>query len=1679
MRATFEYIEGAQAILNNQLYEVVEVAYGPTFEVIWPCVPANPFIFDTVEDSENGMVGLEQLYDIYIRESGSGSGDEIIRKNVSEILRHLKLIKVAEGTANEHLMILSDIGIASLKNIVAGGIQSSGSGSGVNIPRVWQSLTTTIDNSYHINPAHIPTISLTGDASGTGVGSYDNTTNRGTISIQTNIAKGNVNLLLDATDTTYRLWTAADLAQYVGLVPHGSGSGGGGGTVVVTDLHDPLVWGTEVRIALINSTAITAKLPAKPTYSLSDITGTSNLQDIEDLSGSGLLKKSNGSWSFDTNNYLTQHQDISGKADKATTLSGYGIGDAYIGSGEIHLGSNSIKPLVQSDVENKSQTLVSGNSGLVIATIGSQDITVNVPAFITGESLAGYKTIASLMSKGSSTLPVYFDSSGNAQTIDGLVVGGNISTTGGYLSVAGNTYFGGTSNPYMYWDSSNNALHYTGNFIADGYGVFGGIRSGSGAGDMLERVWASLTNTLLDQWATTKINAAHLDLTGYQPLLVSGTNIKTINGISLLGSGNINITGGSGGGTVVGIIVDAGSGSATYTPDENGLITLPDYPVTGTINWDNYFGIDENDNIYVKPKNENQTRGFWNRGFGTFGGIGSGSGSGSGINLGRVWQSLKNEVSDQWANDKIAREHIPVASSNGIGGIKVGFATAGRNYKVQLDSNNNAYVNVPWENTEYSASDIVTLLGSTPVNRATADGNGNIIVESYAAALTAATNALSLLSKNSSVLSILTGNDLETVLNDRYVHNTSDSMSGSLDIAVNLLVGNHVTIGSGSGPGYFYWDSEHNALRYTGNFIGDGFGTFGGVNSGSGSGDMLTRVWQSLTNAVTDQWATTKIAGEHLPLASASQFGVVKIGSGISVTDGVISTTGGGGTGGGTVTSVGLQAGSGSGLLVTGTSNPITGSGTFTIGVDSSHAIPTTTQLAYWQLSGQNLTTTYSLIIGTSAQPKAVTIWGGASTKFLVCSTATQTSDNSVGTAASPWYAIYGTTIYGTTIYEGGTTLASKYQAKLISGTNIKTINNQSLLGSGNITISGGSGSGISSVSLAGGSSNGTLKLVVDGTSSSDVAVTGLQALAFKASLAFSDLTAHPTTISDYGITDAKINNGTITLGNNSLTPLTSSAISDMATITWVTNQHYLTQHQDISGKADKATTLAGYGITDAKIANGVITLGSNTITPLTAASSLNAANLTGTVPSSCYTDTNTDIRFAEYYGSCITPASTVKKVTENNSVSSLTLTTGITAIVYHSTTTSASNPTLNIAGSGDKPMYDAAGANRLTGSSTKKPWNQHDIIRWVYDSSLGTAGGWRRDAVLGNGESHRLRLLTDRVPLYSFTESDPTVPAWAKEENKPSYTFSEIGSKPTSLSGYGITDVKFGTAGTDYVPITLGSTTKNVLTAHQSLASYITTATANSSFVSGVAIGTGTNASKLAVTKNNTTSYLTIPYADTANTATYAMSAGSATSATTATNATTAEKLSTVSKKAWGQTYWTGGGVPTDISGDMSNVGNIAFSASGKNIASLLYFDTTNNRVGVYKSSPTTALDVNGVIHASTGVRSEGYGTFGIANSSSDVRMKSKIKLIDLKKAIDTICKLKPSTWEWNELTPLRGKCAGLIAQEVEEVLPFAVHESGIYKTLNYDIFHAYEIAGLQDHEKRIRNLENQLNNK
>lgn len=109
-----------------------------------------------------------------------------------------------------------------------------------------------------------------------------------------------------------------------------------------------------------------------------------------------------------------------------------------------------------------------------------------------------------------------------------------------------------------------------------------------------------------------------------------------------------------------------------------------------------------------------------------------------------------------------------------------------------------------------------------------------------------------------------------------------------------------------------------------------------------------------------------------------------------------------------------------------------------------------------------------------------------------------------------------------------------------------------------------------------------------------------------------------------------------------------------------------------------------------------------------------------------------------------------------------------------------------------------------------------------------------------------------------------------------------------------------------------------------------------------------------------------------------------------------TADKLATVSKTAWGQTYWTSDGVPTSISGDMTGVGIINGILNLKTQAgnASLYLETASNNtdyahlfvstkndkthttrplvlqlgygnVGIGVAQPTQKLDVDGNVKA------------------------------------------------------------------------------------------------------------------
>lgn len=106
--------------------------------------------------------------------------------------------------------------------------------------------------------------------------------------------------------------------------------------------------------------------------------------------------------------------------------------------------------------------------------------------------------------------------------------------------------------------------------------------------DVSQAIWGSITGTLSDQ---LDLQAA---LNAQQPLLVSWTNIKTINGQTLLGSGDIVISGSISDWDKWDITV---SSSGTVWTIDNGTITIAKLAATGTpdnttfLRWDNTWAI--------------------------------------------------------------------------------------------------------------------------------------------------------------------------------------------------------------------------------------------------------------------------------------------------------------------------------------------------------------------------------------------------------------------------------------------------------------------------------------------------------------------------------------------------------------------------------------------------------------------------------------------------------------------------------------------------------------------------------------------------------------------------------------------------------------------------------------------------------------------------------------------------------------------------------------------------------------------------------------------------------------------------------------------------------------------------------------------------------------------------------
>ncbi len=74
------------------------------------------------------------------------------------------------------------------------------------------------------------------------------------------------------------------------------------------------------------------------------------------------------------------------------------------------------------------------------------------------------------------------------------------------------------------------------------------------------------------------------------------------------------------------------------------------------------------------------------------------------IDLSHLTTALSGLATEDWVKKNFTNFTLAVATANALGGVKVGYTTSGKNYAVQLDSDNKMYVNVPWANTTYSAA---------------------------------------------------------------------------------------------------------------------------------------------------------------------------------------------------------------------------------------------------------------------------------------------------------------------------------------------------------------------------------------------------------------------------------------------------------------------------------------------------------------------------------------------------------------------------------------------------------------------------------------------------------------------------------------------------------------------------------------------------------------------------------------------------------------------------------------------------------------------------------------------------------------------------------------------------------------------------------------------------------------
>ena len=125
--------------------------------------------------------------------------------------------------------------------------------------------------------------------------------------------------------------------------------------------------------------------------------------------------------------------------------------------------------------------------------------------------------------------------------------------------------------------------------------------------------------------------------------------------------------------------------------------------------------------------------------------------------------------------------------------------------------------------------------------------------------------------------------------------------------------------------------------------------------------------------------------------------------------------------------------------------------------------------------------------------------------------------------------------------------------------------------------------------------------------------------------------------------------------------------------------------------------------------------------------------------------------------------------------------------------------------------------------------------------------------------------------------------------------------------------------------------------------------------------------------------------------------------------------------------------------------------------------------KVGIGKDSPSVKLEVDGEISGST-IRASGDV---IAFNSSDERLKDNI--IQIENPLEKMESIGGYEFDWNNNQQIyHGHDIGVIAQEIEKVLPEAVKDRGSgYKGVQYDKIIPLLIESIKELKQKVEDIE------